>query len=129
MFGFVVLPITFLGGTYYEWIRLAPVKIGGWHWLQTVVLINPLHIRERGHAGRVHERAAHPPVHHLSGADRVHIALLGDRPPQLQPKGALLTTGTTTDTDVVVVGAGFAGLVAGAGDEIRGSLGGGARGS
>ena len=42
MFGFVVLPITFLGGTYYEWIRLAPVKIGAWHWLQTVVLINPL---------------------------------------------------------------------------------------
>jgi ABC-2 type transport system permease protein len=42
MFGFVVLPITFLGGTYYEWTRLAAVKIGGWHWLQTVVLINPL---------------------------------------------------------------------------------------
>ena len=42
MFGFVILPITFLGGTYYEWTRLAPVKIGSWHWLQTVVLINPL---------------------------------------------------------------------------------------
>jgi ABC-2 type transport system permease protein len=42
MFGFIVLPITFLGGTYYQWDRLAPVKIGGWHWLQTVVLINPL---------------------------------------------------------------------------------------
>ena len=42
MFGFVVLPITFLGGTYYEWTRLAPVKIGAWHWLQTVVLVNPL---------------------------------------------------------------------------------------
>src|SRR5271155_3694042 len=42
MFGFVVLPITFLGGTYYEWTRLAPVTVGGWHWLQTVVLINPL---------------------------------------------------------------------------------------
>jgi ABC-2 type transport system permease protein len=42
MFGFVVLPITFLGGTYYEWTRLAPVTIGGWHWLQTVVLVNPL---------------------------------------------------------------------------------------
>jgi ABC-2 type transport system permease protein len=42
MFGFVVLPITFLGGTYYEWTRLAPVEIGGWHWLQMVVLINPL---------------------------------------------------------------------------------------
>jgi len=42
MFGFVVLPITFLGGTYYQWTRLTPVKIGGWHWLQTVVLVNPL---------------------------------------------------------------------------------------
>jgi len=42
MFGFVVLPITFLGGTYYQWTRLAPVKLGGWHWMQTVVLVNPL---------------------------------------------------------------------------------------
>jgi ABC-2 type transport system permease protein len=42
MFGFIVLPITFLGGTYYQWTRLAPVKIGGFHWLQTVVLVNPL---------------------------------------------------------------------------------------
>jgi len=42
MFGFVVLPITFLGGTYYQWDRLSPVKVGGWHWLQTVVLVNPL---------------------------------------------------------------------------------------
>jgi len=42
MFGFVVLPLTFLGGTYYEWTRLAPVQVGGFHWLQTVVLINPL---------------------------------------------------------------------------------------
>ena len=42
MFGFVVLPITFLGGTYYQWTRLRPVRIGGFHWLQTVVLFNPL---------------------------------------------------------------------------------------
>jgi len=42
MFGFVILPITFLGGTYYQWDRLAPVTIGGFHWLQTLVLINPL---------------------------------------------------------------------------------------
>jgi ABC-2 type transport system permease protein len=42
MFGFVVLPITFLGGTYYQWTRVAPVKLGPWHWLQTVVLVNPL---------------------------------------------------------------------------------------
>jgi ABC-2 type transport system permease protein len=42
MFGFIILPITFLGGTYYPWTRLAPVTVGGWHWLQTIVLINPL---------------------------------------------------------------------------------------
>ena len=42
MFGFIILPITFLGCTYYAWNKLAPVTVGGWHWLQTVVLINPL---------------------------------------------------------------------------------------
>jgi ABC-2 type transport system permease protein len=42
MFGFVVLPLTFLGGTYYQWTRLAPVQLGGVHWLQILVLINPL---------------------------------------------------------------------------------------
>ncbi len=42
MFGFIILPVTFLGGTYYQWTRLAPVQVGGWHWLQTIVLINPL---------------------------------------------------------------------------------------
>jgi ABC-2 type transport system permease protein len=42
MFGFVVLPLTFLGGTYYGWTRLAPVKAGGFPWLQTLVLVNPL---------------------------------------------------------------------------------------
>jgi ABC-2 type transport system permease protein len=42
MFGFVVLPLTFLGGTYYQWTRLSPVTIGDFHWLQTLVLLNPL---------------------------------------------------------------------------------------
>ena len=42
MFGFIILPITFLGGTYYSWNKLAPVTLDGWHWLQTIVLINPL---------------------------------------------------------------------------------------
>jgi ABC-2 type transport system permease protein len=42
MFGFIVLPLTFLGGTYYQWTRLQPVKVGGFHWLQTLVLANPL---------------------------------------------------------------------------------------
>ena len=42
MFGFLVLPMTFLGGTYYPWTTLSSLKIGGWSWLQTVVLVNPL---------------------------------------------------------------------------------------
>jgi ABC-2 type transport system permease protein len=42
MFGFIVLPITFLGGTYYSWTKLQPVHLGGFHWLQTLVLVNPL---------------------------------------------------------------------------------------
>jgi ABC-2 type transport system permease protein len=42
MFGFVVLPLTFLGGTYYQWTKLSPVQLDGLHWLQILVLINPL---------------------------------------------------------------------------------------
>jgi ABC-2 type transport system permease protein len=34
--------MTFLGGTYYPWTTLANVKVGGWSWLQTLVLVNPL---------------------------------------------------------------------------------------
>ncbi|WP_405639146.1 ABC transporter permease [Streptomyces uncialis] len=42
MFGFVILPLVFLGGTYYQWTALAPVQVGGFHWLQVLVLVNPL---------------------------------------------------------------------------------------
>jgi ABC-2 type transport system permease protein len=42
MFGFIVLPITFLGGTYYPWTTLAAVKVGGFSWLQALVCVNPL---------------------------------------------------------------------------------------
>ncbi len=52
MFGFVVLPLTFLGGTYYQWTRLSPVQVGGVHWLQIIVLINPLiYVNEGMRAG------------------------------------------------------------------------------
>ncbi len=62
MFGFVVLPLTFLGGTYYQWTRLAPVKIGGFHWLQTLVLINPLiYVAEGMRAGLT--EASHMPLY------------------------------------------------------------------
>jgi ABC-2 type transport system permease protein len=62
MFGFVVLPLTFLGGTYYQWTKLSPVKLGGVHWLQIVVLVNPLiYITEGMRAGLTH--ASHMPLY------------------------------------------------------------------
>jgi len=62
MFGFVVLPLTFLGGTYYQWTRLAPVQVGGVHWLQILVLINPLiYVAEGMRAGLTH--ASHMPLY------------------------------------------------------------------
>jgi len=59
MFGVVVLPMTFLGGTYYAWTTLAPVKFGGWSWLQTLVLLNPLVYVTEGF------RAALTNTHHM----------------------------------------------------------------
>ncbi|MGH2853226.1 MAG: ABC transporter permease [Solirubrobacteraceae bacterium] len=62
MFGFVVLPLTFLGGTYYQWTKLAPVKVGGFHWLQTLVLLNPLiYVAEGMRAGLT--EASHMPLY------------------------------------------------------------------
>lgn len=55
MFGFIILPITFLGGTYYQWTRLAPVQVGGFHWLQALTLLNPLLYANEGlRAGFTH---------------------------------------------------------------------------
>jgi ABC-2 type transport system permease protein len=42
MFGFIVLPITFLGGTYYPWTALGAIKVRGFPWLQALVCANPL---------------------------------------------------------------------------------------
>jgi ABC-2 type transport system permease protein len=42
LFGIIILPLTFLGGTYYAWTTLSPVTVGSVHWLQIVVLVNPL---------------------------------------------------------------------------------------
>ena len=42
MFGFIVLPMTFLGGTYYTWNSLENIHAAGIPWLQILVLVNPL---------------------------------------------------------------------------------------
>jgi ABC-2 type transport system permease protein len=51
LFGIIILPITFLGGTYYSWTTLAPVTVGGFHWLQVLVLANPLIFINEGMRG------------------------------------------------------------------------------
>lgn len=42
MWGFIVLPMTFLGGTYYPWTSLSAIQINGFPWLQALVCLNPL---------------------------------------------------------------------------------------
>jgi ABC-2 type transport system permease protein len=60
MFGFVVLPLTFLGGTYYQWTKLSPVQVDGVHWLQILVLANPLiYVTEGMRAGLTHASHMH----------------------------------------------------------------------
>jgi ABC-2 type transport system permease protein len=59
-----VLPMTFLGGTYYPWTTLEAVKIGGFSWLQTLVLLNPLIYVTEGF------RAA------LTGAPHMHLYII-----------------------------------------------------
>src|SRR6202044_2328183 len=59
MFGFIILPITFLGGTYYPWTKLAPVTVGGWPWLPAGLPGNPLIYVNEG------MRAAFPTSPHM----------------------------------------------------------------
>ena len=63
MFGFVVLPLTFLGGTYYQWTRLAPVTLDGFHWLQVIVLINPLIYVAEGMRAGLTDGISHMPLY------------------------------------------------------------------
>jgi ABC-2 type transport system permease protein len=42
LFGLIILPMTFLGGTYYAWTALSAVKVGSFSWLQAAVTVNPL---------------------------------------------------------------------------------------
>jgi ABC-2 type transport system permease protein len=50
-------------GTYFQWPRLAPVKIGPLHWLKTVVPVNPLlHVNESMRAAFTPVPLIHPHV-------------------------------------------------------------------
>jgi ABC-2 type transport system permease protein len=64
MFSVIVIPITFLGATYYPWARLTPIP-----WLKVAVLVNPLVYMSEGF------RMALTPVAHMPGP-AVYAALV-----------------------------------------------------
>jgi ABC-2 type transport system permease protein len=55
LFGVILIPITFLGCTYYSWLALTPIR-----WLKIGTLLNPLVYLSEGF------RAALTPVPHMS---------------------------------------------------------------
>ena len=55
LFGVILIPITFLGCTYYSWLALEPIR-----WLQIATLLNPLVYLSEGF------RAGLTPVPHMS---------------------------------------------------------------
>lgn len=70
LFGIIVIPLTFLGCTYYSWTTLSPITIGGFAWLQTLVLVNPLVYVSEGF------RAAVTTNHHMALV-AIYLALAG----------------------------------------------------
>ena len=66
LFGVILIPITFLGCTYYSWQSLEPIR-----WLQIAVLVNPLVYLSEGF------RAALTNVPHMStAADLFQVTLI-----------------------------------------------------
>ena len=57
LFSVVVLPMTFLGATYYPWARLTPIP-----WLKYAVLVNPLVYMSEGFRAAVTRGGPHMPI-------------------------------------------------------------------
>jgi ABC-2 type transport system permease protein len=57
LFGVVVIPITFLGATYYPWAELGPIP-----WLKWIVLVNPLVYMSEGFRIALTPQIAHMPT-------------------------------------------------------------------
>ena len=92
MFGFVVLPLTFLGGTYYQWTTLGPVQVAGFHWLQMLVLVNPLIYVAEGMRAALTD-ASHMSLLAVYPVLVAFCALPGARPAQLPPTRARVRSG------------------------------------
>ena len=71
VFGIVVIPMTFLGATYYPWATLTPIP-----WLKVLVLINPLVYMSEGFRISLTPDVPHMPVIAIYGALLGAVALL-----------------------------------------------------
>jgi ABC-2 type transport system permease protein len=72
MFSVVILPITFLGATYFPWAALGPIP-----WLQVATLANPLVYMAEGFRMALTPSLEHMPALGIYGALVGFIALVG----------------------------------------------------
>jgi ABC-2 type transport system permease protein len=72
IFGLVVIPITFLGATYYPWAALKPIM-----WLKVTVLVNPLVYMSEGMRVSLTPYVEHMPLWGIYGGMIGFTALLG----------------------------------------------------
>ncbi len=72
IFGLVVIPITFLGATYYPWAKLTPIP-----WLKIAVLVNPLVYMSEGMRVSLTPYVEHMPLWGIYGGMIGFTALLG----------------------------------------------------
>ena len=70
LFGIVVIPIVFLGATYYPWATLTPIP-----WLKAVVLLNPLVYMSEGMRISLTPQVPHMPYVAIYGGMIGFIAL------------------------------------------------------
>jgi ABC-2 type transport system permease protein len=72
IFSVVIIPVTFLGATYYPWVSLDPIP-----WLKWAVLINPLVYMSEAFRAALTPQLPHMPVSAIYAAMIGSIALLG----------------------------------------------------
>jgi ABC-2 type transport system permease protein len=72
VFSVVVIPVTFLGATYYPWAALDPIP-----WLKWAVLINPLVYMSEAFRAALTPQLPHMPIPAIYAAMIGSIALLG----------------------------------------------------
>ncbi len=75
LFGIIILPLTFLGGTYYAWTTLSPVTVGRRALAADRGAREPADLHQRGLPGGAHVVGAHVALGRLPGAARVQRPL------------------------------------------------------